>query len=80
MKRWVDKISTPVLSPTEKRYFRDSKRPPPFELPEGVVWRRSCVWDAETKKARLQKDLAEVEDRIAKANSDISLAATERII
>jgi hypothetical protein len=41
--------SVPLLRPGERRYSRQSKRPPPFELPDKVPWKRSCVWNKDTK-------------------------------
>ena len=41
-----------ILQPTEKRYLKPCKRPFPFEVPDGIPQRRSCVWDREAKKQR----------------------------
>ncbi|CAK0875645.1 unnamed protein product [Prorocentrum cordatum] len=49
----------PVLKASEQRYTKPSKTPSPCDLPDGVSWRRSCVWDRETKRARFDVPVGE---------------------
>ena len=50
----------PLLA-NEERYYTAPKRMFPYDIPEGVEWRRCCVYNQEFKKTRFEVDVGLVE-------------------
>ena len=57
LQRFAKHGSVPLLGTDEVRYKVDRKRPCPFEVPPGVLSKRSCVYDSKTKVKRYDMDL-----------------------